>query len=252
MGGLQSAFPIIFLVVLCIIIGGAAFIFVSNRRKRQGFAEFAGPRGYTYVARPSEKAADLFAVLKANIVAVIGETAAKSSELSDLITGTWKGRDFRYFCHTHMTMSVTTGSANMNSPGMSASSIDSMDSSTTCCLQMQLRDSHGHPDLWVKKHTPLDFAYRLTGLQQAELQDPALNRRFRAFCLDRHSVAPLLRNEVLACLESLDPSEFLQLHDGYLLLTSRMTKGAAWIDEKLDLLWQLSELIEKERNPPAR
>jgi hypothetical protein len=65
MGALQSAFPIIFLVALCIIIGVAAFIFLSNRRKREGFTEFAQRHGWTYAARPSGKAADLFVVLEA-------------------------------------------------------------------------------------------------------------------------------------------------------------------------------------------
>jgi hypothetical protein len=243
--GFQSAFTIIFLVALCIIVGVAAFIFVSNRRKRESFSAFAQQRGYTYSARPSKEAADLLAVLKTNIIAVIGESGARSSEFSHLVTGTWKGRDFRYFYHTHMKMSVTTGTMHSNSPGMGLSSIDSMESSTTCCLQMHLRDSRGLPDLWVKKHTPLDFAYRLTGLRQAELQDPEMNRTFRVFCLDRQAIAPFLRSDLLACIERLDPSEFLQFHDDYLLLTSRSAEGTAWIEEKLDLLSQLGELIEK-------
>jgi hypothetical protein len=245
MAGLQAAFPIIFLVALCIIVGVAVFIFVSNRRKRESFSAFAQQRGYAYSARPSEEATDLFAVLKANIVAVIGESGARSSEFSHLVSGTWKGRDFRYFCHTHRKMSVTTGTMHSNSPGMGVSSIDSMESSTTCCLQMHLRDSRGLPDLWVKKHTPLDFAYRLTGLRQAELQDPEMNHTFRVFCLDRHAIAPFLRSELLACLERLGSSEFLQIHDDYLLLTSRLAEGTAWIEEKLDLLSHLSGLIEK-------
>ena len=110
---------------------------------------------------------------------------------------------------------------------------------------MHLRDSRGLPDLWVKKHTPLDFAYRLTGLRMAKLPDPEMNRTFRVFCLDPHATAPSLLNELLACLERLDPSEFLQFHDDYLLLTSRSAEGTAWIEEKLGLLSRLSDLIEE-------
>jgi hypothetical protein len=252
MGALQSAFPIIFLVALCIIIGVAAFIFLSNRRKREGFTEFAQRHGWTYAARPSGKAADLFVVLEANIVALAGQTGARRSGFSDLVAGVCNGRDFRYFCHASMKMNVTTGTAHSNSAGMSSSSIDGMDSSTTCCLQMDLRGTRGLPDLWVKKHAPLDFAYRLTGLQKVELQDPAMNRTFRVFCLDRHSIAPFPQSEILACLGNLDPSEILQVHDGYLLLTSRSTRGMAWIEEKLELLSRLGNVIEKERIPPAR
>jgi hypothetical protein len=212
---------------------------------------FAQPRGYTYSARPSEEAADLFAVLKANIVAVPGESGARNSEFSHLITGTWKGRDSRYFCHTHTKMSVTTGTVRSNSPGMGPSSIDGMEFSTTCCLQMHLRDTRGLPDLWVKKHTPLDFAYRLIGLRKAELQDPEMNRTFRAFCLDRHAIAPLLQSGLSAHLESLGPSEVLQFHDDYLLLTSRSAEGTAWIEKKLGLLSRLSDLVEHQGITPA-
>jgi hypothetical protein len=151
-----------------------------------------------------------------------------------------------------MKMNVTTGTTHSNSAGMGSSSIEGMDSSTTCCLQMDLRDTRGLPDLWVKKHAPLDFAYRLTGLQNVELQDPAMNRAFRVFCLDHHSIAPFPQSGILACLENLDPAEILQIHDGYLLLTSRLMRGTAWIEEKLDLLSRLGNVIEKECMPPVR
>ena len=245
MAGLQSAFPVIFLAALSIVVGVAAFIFVSNRRKRESFSAFARLRGYTYSARPSREAADLFAVVKANIVTVIGESSTRRLELSHLVTGSWKGRDFRSFCCTSVRMSMTTGTVLSHSTGTGFSSIDRRETSTTCCLQMRLRVSRGIPDLWVKKHTPLDSAYRLTGLQKVELQDPEMNRTYRVFCLDPHVIAPSLLNQLLASLERLDPPEFLQFHDDYLLLTSRAARGTAWIEEKLDLLSRVSDLIEK-------
>jgi hypothetical protein len=92
----------------------------------------------------------------------------------------------------------------------------------------------------LKKHAPLDFADRLTGLQITELQDPAMNHTFRVFCLDRHSIALF------------PPAEILQVHDDCLFLATRSMRGTAWIDEKLDLLSQVGNVIEKERIPPAR
>jgi hypothetical protein len=218
--GLQPAFPVIFLAVLCIIVGVAAFIFVSNRRTRKDFSAFAQMRGCTYSAHPSVEAADLSAVVKANIVTITGESSTRRVKFSHLVTGSWKGRDFRFFCCTSVNMSMTTGTMHSHSSGTGFSSVDSREASITCCLQLHLRDSRGIPDLWVKKHTPLDSVYRLTGLQKTELQDPGMNRTFRVFCLDPHAVEPSL-------------------------LTSRSAEGTAWIEEKLALLSRVSDLIEE-------
>jgi hypothetical protein len=245
MPGFSTLFFVVFVVIAGLVVAGVVLVFVARGRQGRRLAEFARQQGFSYEPRPAARVTALAAVLEANVIALAGDAATRPSDFSDLLAGSWKEREFRFFRYTRMTMHVTSGTARTNSAGMGSSSIDELSSSTTSCLQVMLRRADELPDLWVKKHSPLDIAYRLTGLRKLEPADDENGRRFRAFCRDPDVAGRFLETRLLSCLEELDPSEFLQLHGGYLLLTSRVVKGEPWIEARLPVLARVADLLEK-------
>jgi hypothetical protein len=236
----------LFPIAVVFIVGVATLIFVLNKRKREMLSSYALERGYSYTPRQSGMVEELFAPLQANRVVAFSEGRSKDSFFSDVITGTFDNRPFRYYCYTRTEMKTSTrGASRQTSLGMGIIQDFDIESATRYCLQIFLRKRENLPDLWLKKHSPLDGIYRLTGLTKVELNDPEMMKRYRLFCLDQRSVSPLVSPALLGWLEKLGSSELIQIHGNYTFLTDHLLRSPQRIEERLVELSSLCALLEE-------